>query len=178
MRLLHSKKTFSVQLPSDFREFVTQTGNGGAGPFYGILPLGVVDDNMGFRDWHEGDWLVGIPSEPFLSEEDWNDVSGMPPADLQERNETEYWSRMEAFERVYWGGWLVNGSMPICHEGCALRILLVLTGKQAGTLWEDLRSEYGGLRQVKLADGSPASFGRWYGEWLDACLSASKPPIS
>ena len=79
---------------------------------------------------------------------------------------------MEAFERVYWSSELVNGTIPICHEGCALRVLLVLTGPQAGTLWRDLRSEYGGLQPLKQADGSPANFGQWYGEWLDACLFA------
>ena len=55
----------SIQLPKDFREFITLIGNGGAGPFYGVFPLGVVDDNDDFREWHEGDDLVGAPSKPF-----------------------------------------------------------------------------------------------------------------
>jgi hypothetical protein len=65
---------------------------------------------------------------------------------------------------------VMNGAVPICHEGCALRIWLVVTGKQAGKLWEDRRSEYGGLRPVRLADGSAATFSQWYNEWLDNCF--------
>jgi hypothetical protein len=65
----------------------------------------------------------------------------------------------------------VNGAIPICHEGCALRVWLVVTGREAGFLWEDRRSDYGGLRRQHLADGSSATFARWYGEWLNSYLA-------
>ncbi len=133
--------------------------------------MGVVDEAFGLRKWHEGDGLVGILSEPFLFEEEWNDLSKMPPSEGVKLDETEYDRLIENFERVYWSEELVNGAMPICHEGCALRVLLVLTGNQAGTLWEDRRSAYGGLKPVLLSDGSRAIFRGWYNEWLDSCLT-------
>jgi hypothetical protein len=136
--------------------------------------LGVVDEGFGFRNWHEPDGLVGLLSEPFRLREEWNDLSSMPLPDLAELDEGEYDRRLEQFEKTYWSDELVNGAMPICHEGCAMRILLALTGTQAGNLWEDRRSEYGGLRPVLLSDGSKARFGSWYLEWLDACLASAK----
>jgi hypothetical protein len=164
------ERTHHVSLPSDFREFLTEIGNGGAGPFYGIFPLGKGDDNFSLRVWEEAD--VGILSEPFPFGEEWNDVSAMPPHDLVDRDESEYWKQMEAFQTTYWGTALVNGAFPICHQGCALRILLVVTGPQAGYLWDDRRSEYAGLKPVRLADGSPATFFGWYDEWLKGCLES------
>ena len=163
------ERTHNITLPPDFRQFLIGVGNGGAGPFYGIFPLGEMDDNFNLRPWKEGDGSVGVPSEPFPLEEEWNDLSTMPPDDLANRDESEYERQLD----IYWRSSLVNGAIPICHEGCALRIWLVVTGTQAGYLWEDRRSEYAGLRPVRLADGSPATFTGWYGEWLDDCLAAS-----
>ena len=84
----------------------------------------------------------------------------------------EYDRRMVAFEKTYCGTALINGAIPICHEGCALRVYLVVTGAQAGFLWEDRRAEYAGIRPVRLADGAAATFGGWYEEWLSDCLAA------
>jgi hypothetical protein len=160
----------SIRLPSEYRDFLVQIGNGGAGPHYGVFPLGTVDDNFAIRNWTPNDDLVGDPSKPFRFEEAWNDISDMPPDDLHE-NEEEYWRRMEFFERTYWGAEFINGAIPICHQGCALRIWLVVTGPQAGMLWDDRRSEYQGIRPLELTDGSRATFGAWYDEWLQRCLA-------
>ena len=166
------ERIHNVILPHDFRQFLTSVGNGGAGPFCGIFPLGNTDDNFGLRVWQENDDLVGILSEPFTFEEEWNDISAMPAEELADRDESEYWRQMDAFESVYWGNSLVNGAIPICHEGCALRIWLVVSGPQTGYLWEDRRSEFGGLKPVRHADGSSATFASWYDEWMNACLDA------
>jgi hypothetical protein len=97
----------------------------------------------------------------------------MPEIDLIDRDQAKYEKQQEEFDRIYWEASLVNGAIPICHQGCALRIWLVVTGTQAGHLWEDRRSEYGGLRPIRLKDGSPAIFSGWYTEWLRACLGAA-----
>jgi len=88
--------------------------------------------------------------------------------------EDQYERQLNAWEERYWDIANVNGAIPICHEGCALRIWLVVTGTQAGYLWEDRRSEYAGLKPLRLADGSPATFTGWYDAWLNDCLNSEK----
>jgi hypothetical protein len=167
------ERKYQVSLPHDYRQFLTCVGNGGAGPFYGIFPLGKIDDNFDIRDWQEDDGTVGVLSRPFPLEEGWNDLSAMPKEDIADRDKSEYDREMDAFDRMYWNTSLVNGAIPICHEGCALRIWLVITGNQAGYLWEDRRSEQSGLKPLRLADGSSATFKGWYDEWMKACMAAS-----
>jgi hypothetical protein len=164
------ERDHQIALPPDYRQFLTCLGNGGSGPFYGVFPLGVMDDNFDLRPWQENDGFVGNLLKPFTFEDEWNDLSGQPDADLLKRDPDEYDRQIELFDARYWTSDLVNGAFPICHEGCALRIWLVVTGKQAGKLWEDRRSEYAGLRPIRLADGAVATFSQWYMEWLDNCF--------
>jgi len=170
------ERDHKIVLPSDYRQFITEVGNGGAGPFYGVFPLGVMDHNLGQRPWNEDDGFVGILSKPFPFREEWNDRSGYPEAELLKGDVTEYDRQIEQFDERYWSSELVNGAFPICHEGCALRIWLVVTGEQAGRLWEDRRSESAGLRPVRLSDGSAATFSEWYKEWLDNCFATAGQP--
>jgi len=162
-----------ILLPADYRQFITKLGNGGAGPFYGVFPLGFVDHDFDERPWHENDGFVGTLSKPFPHHGEWNDLTGQPADDLLRQDENEYWRQTDKFEERYWSSELVNGAFPICHEGCALRIWLVVTGEQAGTLWEDRRSEFAGLRPVQLCNGLPATFSEWYKEWLDECFATA-----
>jgi hypothetical protein len=166
--------THNISLPHDFRQFLTDVGNGGAGPFYGVFPLGQMDDSFGLRAWQESDGSVGVLSEPFPLVEAWNEISSKPSEDLADRDESEYGKQMDLFGRMYWRTSLVNGAIPICHEGCAQRIWLVVTGTQTGYLWEDRRSEYEGLKPLRLADGSSATFAGWYDAWLNDCLNSEK----
>ena len=161
-----------IALPDDYRDFLIHVGNGGAGPYYGVFPLGHVDGPFELERWAAGNPLVGILSKPFPFLEAWNDLTGMPPFELRKSNEDTYSRQMDAFEKRYWSETYVNGAIPICHQGCALRTYLVVTGPQAGHLWDDRRTEYAGLRPVRLKDGSAATFTAWYEEWLSDSLAS------
>ena len=90
-----------VALPPDYRHFLTQIGNGGAGPYYGVFPLGLMDGNSSdLEQWHENDGLIGELSEPFLPTEAWNDLTSEPDSELSGRNPEEYERQLEAFDRV------------------------------------------------------------------------------
>jgi len=160
-----------VRLPADYRDFVAAVGNGGAGPYYGVFPLGKMDGASGqLESWQEDNGFIGTLSEPFPLRESWNDLTGMPSEELGHDNEQEYWNRLEGFEKKYWASSRMNGAIPICHEGCALRVWLVVSGSEAGRLWHDGRADYTGLRPVLLKNGTPATFASWYREWLYAAL--------
>ena len=57
-----------IRLPDDYRHFVTEIGNGGAGPYYGLFPFGQQDDGL---SWEQGD-LIGDVAQPFPHVEAWN----------------------------------------------------------------------------------------------------------
>lgn len=114
--------------------------------------------------------MVGKLNEPFSLREAWNDLSEMPMEDLRKTNEAEYWRKLEDFDKKYRNPSRMNGAIPICHKGCALRVWLVVTGQDSGQMWEDHRADYSGLSPLVLKDGSRATFSSWYDEWLEEAL--------
>jgi len=160
-----------IRLPADYRHFLTTIGNGGAGPCYGVFPLGEMDGTRErLHHWAQNDGFVGKLSEPFPFTSDWNDLSGKPAEEHLGEDESEYDTRMAQFEERYWSSSLVNGAIPVCHKGCAIRVWLIVTGPQTGLLWRDGRAEFSGLSPARLKDNSPATFSLWYREWLQDAL--------
>lgn len=169
--VLRFEQQHAIRLPADYRHFLTELGNGGAGPHYGIFPIGSFDGVGGdLQPW--GD-LVGTLAEPFGYREAWNDLTGNPAEVLAESDEDEYWRRVDVFERRYWHSSAMNGAFPICHMGCALRIWLVVSGDEAGNVWYDRRADCEGIAPVLTHGGNHASFGGWYMQWLDEVLHAA-----
>ena len=165
-----------IVLPADYRAFLTRVGNGGAGPFYGVFRLGEMDDNLGTAPWREADIMVGVLARPFPHTAAWNDLSGYPtePDDWDPDTDPDLFEdAQDAFDRRYWATDQVNGAIPICHEGCALRDWLVVTGPEAGHVWHDARTEFGGLEPISIGDQGRVSFLDWYFSWLNEALAAS-----
>lgn len=157
------ERQHNVLLPAEYRHFITNIGNGGAGPFYGVFPLGTMDFLSDYVAWEEGVEMVGKLAEPFHHEGEWNDL-GSKPAD------EDFDSTIEKFDEVYWNPSLMNGAIPICHTGCSLRIWMVVTGERTGHLWYDGRANYTGIIPLTNDDGSRLTFSRWYEDCLDLCL--------
>jgi hypothetical protein len=159
-----------ICFPEDYFQFITEVANGGAGPDYGLFPLGYMDDLGGkLKRWEGEDGFVGILSEPFQFTESWNDTTGMP--DYEQEDEEGYDEKMNIFEERYWASSLMNGAIPICHPGCALRLWLVVTGKEAGHIWHDGRADFSGICPLSAKDGSRTTFSSWYSEWLEEVVS-------
>jgi hypothetical protein len=169
-----------IQLPADYRAFLTLLGNGGAGPYYGVFKLGEMDDGFEHKKWKEGGGFVGVLAQPFPHTEPWNDLSGEPEEpemlededeeDEEEEDDEEYEKALEEFEERYWSPDNVNGAIPICHEGCAYRDWLVVTGPEAGHVWHDARADHAGLLPVSLGKKERVTFLEWYLHWLDKAL--------
>ena len=169
--MLAFEKLHAVTLPDDYRHFMSHIGNGGAGPYYGVFPLGQMDGTgEEFELWNERDGLIGVLSESFPLRDAWNDLSGRPSEELLETNLEEYERQLGEFEKIYWDPARTNGALPICHMGCALRIWLAVSGEEAGHLWRDGRADDTGLSPLTLKNNVRATFSSWYEEWLDEAL--------
>lgn len=170
------EEKYRFALPDQYRRFVTGVGNGGAGPFYGLFPLGKNDAGHGLASWDEGG-LVGKPALPFLHSEAWNlspdfwAGEPQPAAGISEEDQDRLWAAWdERLEAEYWNPKVMDGAIPICHEGCALRIWLVVTGPLAGNVWRDMRTDGAGIAPLLDGDGMPLRFLEWYLHWLDTSL--------
>jgi hypothetical protein len=100
-----------ITLPAAYRRFLIELGNGGAGPYYGVNPLGAMDGAFGgVAPWGG---FVGLLAEPFAFREAWNDLTGCPDHALVDRDEEEYERQSNAFEKRYWHSSVMNGAFPI-----------------------------------------------------------------
>jgi len=124
--------------------------------------------------WRDSYGFVGVLSKPFPLRDAWNDLSGQPSAELIDANLEEYERQLAVFEKFYWDPGRVNGAFPICTLGCALRILLVVSGEQAGHLWLDRRADDNGISPLISNNNLRATFSAWYQEWLDDAHAAPK----
>lgn len=159
-----------VKLPEGYRRFITEVGNGGAGPYYGLFKFQEMDDCFSFQRWKENDGFVGSLAEPFPHTKPWNEAQEYPDENAI-ANEDVYEAELERIEKVYWDPQNVNGAFPICHQGCAIRNWLVITGAEAGNVWVDLRADEGGLEPAKLKRKKRVKFLEWYNDWLQQAVA-------
>lgn len=130
---------YGLSLPEDYRDFLLEVGDGGAGPFYGLYRLDRSD--LGPRD--DEDLLPGFLAGSFPHDRSWNSDYDSP------EGEEEY------FDPAH-----IRGSLNLSHQGCGYMVRLVLNGPQRGTLWEDGRCSDMGI--TPFAPG----FAAWYRQWL------------
>jgi hypothetical protein len=166
------ERQHGIEVPQDYKCFITEIGDGGAGPYYGVFPFGQHDDGHGYCVWEHGH-LVGDFSKPFPHATDWNlpdtfwDNQPDPSPDMpieEEDRLMEAWDK--ELEQTYWNPSLVDGAIPICHLGCALRQWLVINGEQKGYVWSDDRVDHKGLHPVRDEAARPVTFSDWYMFWI------------
>jgi hypothetical protein len=151
----------NIRLPEDYRRFITEIGNGGAGPYYG---LETIEDSL-FIDLdykRENEYLN--PAEPFLLTQKWNmEFTG------DSSNEQEY----QVFEKEYFKDSWVNGLLRICNFGCGVSLNLVVNGAEYGTIWVDDRGSEGGIfPDPYFGQSERTQFLDWYILWLNKSLEA------
>ncbi|MFB2971709.1 SMI1/KNR4 family protein [Aerosakkonema sp. BLCC-F183] len=158
-----------ITLPDDYRNFLLEVGNGGAGPGDGLRKL-EVDKEMSTA---ENDYYL---SQPFLLMKAWNYPGLLNPGyEFVDINEDK----------------LTQGTMYVANYGCDIHSRLVITGDQRGTIWINDCGSDGGIYPCSLQIGSfyhsemvedeelepalsepPLSFYDWYDNWLDKSLEA------
>jgi hypothetical protein len=136
-----------IRLPEDYRAFLLNIGDGGAGPYCGILPL---------EQWNlaAGDVAARVPRpmKGFLS--------SLSPLNLRTALQSEWASDLPPYE---WHPF--QGAITLNHQGSTFYTLLIVAGESRGR-----------IVYVDTA-GQPPYFVRntdflgWYERWLDETLA-------
>jgi len=167
------EREHGLTLPAEYRLFLERVGNGGAGPYYGLVPLAAWRPELMLVSIvveFEGDELVRVdgkplmidlgprpnidrradPSRPFLLEGPWpqrnNDV--LPAEDAHP----------------------FDGCTLLAEMGDGYRCFLVITGCRAGEVWEE--DTHGVAYEAVRPAG--CTFLTWYELWLDDTIHACR----
>ncbi|MBE9002367.1 MULTISPECIES: SMI1/KNR4 family protein [unclassified Nostoc] len=161
----------NISLPSEYKNFLLEIGNGGAGPGYGLSGLSGIEyeDVIAEKLYQE---KYEILSKPFPLTEAWNDL------DLIVNNRND----------AYFDNKFIQGTLTITTYGCGIDAILVITGEQSGKIWIDDRTNDNGIYPASLDfcsffhdtdpddshpnsdQGQPLSFYDWYEDWLNRSL--------
>ncbi|MEU1377727.1 SMI1/KNR4 family protein [Streptomyces triculaminicus] len=160
-----------VALPDEYRGFLRHVGAGGAGIF-------LVRRVDGSWLW-EGDGAalteLSRLAEPFPRTgphaerlaalvEAWPEESDHADG---EAYEAAYDAWAEEWEPLLWSADRTPGAVVIAHLGCALREWLIVSGPERGRIWSDDRADGVDLAPLLDDKGEPATFARWYLDWLE-----------
>ncbi len=141
--LARAETAIGAPLPDDYRHFVCDIGDGGAGPYYGVLPLGGALDRLeralGSLDSLGKDC-------PLTTDVDFEELTGKPPEELSEVYSDRPW---------------LDGRLPIVDYGCGAWFSLVVRGPRRGTVWLDSTDDSTGLYCLEVG------FLTFYRRWLD-----------
>ena len=169
-----------VQLPADYVAFLTEVGDGGAGPYYGVRSL----EASRALDWDDArthPTRYHDLGQPFPHAQPWNMTVEL--ADLDEQIEQAAAAgdddREEALHEQKWALAGADahdyGRLSTCNYGCGITISLVVSGPAQGTMWTDDRADDAGLYPTSEGGITGSiTFLDWYEHWLDASLAALK----
>jgi hypothetical protein len=184
-------RAFEIQhglnLPADYRSFLMEIGNGGAGPSYGLLPLGSPGEykyktgDLGkpfphSAAWNVPDgWFKSLP-DPWGGRGDqlprsWPSIEACLEAVSALPVDQDAKRRREELTSWYFASEHVNGAIALCHEGCGYYDLLVVRGPKYGTVWIDGRASDYGISPLLSPTGEVFSFETWYLNWLHECVA-------
>ncbi|KHF32674.1 SMI1 / KNR4 family protein [Paenibacillus sp. P1XP2] len=146
------ENTHGVKLPEEYAAFLTEIGNGGAGPYYGIHPLGA-------RQSIDLDG-IGLPSplRPKTREE----ASAEPKKHQRGDNDPPEALEDECGDDSYF----CRGLLNIGEQGCSYETMLVVTGEFRGkVVYLDLDHPSSSFFTYE------ANFLDWYERWLDEVIA-------
>ncbi|WNG42307.1 SMI1/KNR4 family protein [Archangium violaceum] len=143
------EETHGIELPEEFAAFLTRLGNGGAGPFYGIHPLGT-------EQAIELD-QIGEPSPlwPGMTKEEWDARYSQHEKDAELSGEAYRTFRAKQ----------LAGMLNIGTQGCTYETLLMVTGEHRGKV------VYVNMEEPWPLFTYEAHFLDWYERWLDEVIA-------
>lgn len=154
------ERKYSVNLPDDYKLFVLQIGNGGksyansgAGPFYGIYPLGEGVDELVYENTEKYVKNESI-LYPKMTNDDWEKV--IEKIDDDNISDSDYEKEL---------GRIFGGVLPIGSQGCSYLHGIILNGTYKGkvvNIDQELQKPH-----FTFED----NFLDWYERWLDEVIS-------
>lgn len=164
----------NVTLPEGYVAFLTQIGNGGAGPFHGLKTL--EESTIIFKDPNgkEADITFDL-SKPFPHTKSWN-IDEDELEDLHDKIEDAADAGNTKLEQeLYEQKWKLisepkhdHGRINVADYGRGIHISLIVNGEQAGFMWTDDRANDGGIYPSnELGNFTKINFLDWYELWLD-----------
>lgn len=171
---------YKITLPQDYRLFLFEIGNGGAGPYYGIQPL---EESLYACLGSKNDSELINPAELFPYTETWN---------MTFSGDVENLAETLTFEQEYFATKHASGALNICNFGCGASFYLIVNGDEYGNIWFDGRGSDASIspeqnmeQSTKLNDelsnelsdklcneavSNRINFLTWYQQWLEAAL--------
>ncbi|WP_294664034.1 SMI1/KNR4 family protein [Fusobacterium ulcerans] len=147
-----------LTLPSEYREYLKNIGNGGAGPFYGLLELEDNDNNL-------TDLSMEFPytyDKPLKLVEVYETMDEMD--DENEEEQEQFLN--EIYEKS------VRGIIFLAHEGCGMYSVLVVKGEEYGNVWYfDFANDAGTYPLTSEKTGKSMKFFEWMELWIDKSLA-------
>lgn len=171
------EKEHQISLPKDYVAFITQVGNGGVGPFYGLQTLMEASVNEEVM-MITGEDTSSLLQKAFPHTQPWNPIEALGEIDnkiekaAEEGNEELEEELYEERLEIIGGEEHDYGRLNLCDYGCGITLFLVITGEQKGIMWTDDRVNDGGLYpSIELENEASLSFLDWYELWLDNTIA-------
>lgn len=157
--LLAFEETYQIRLPEDYREFLLNVGNGGAGPYHGLLLL---------EKWFDYENPTGDTLKAIIEEFDFDPVAHLAGEFLIEPDPMKNYGASYIGELDY-SDKTKHGTIALCDQGCLFYSLLVVRGHYKGRVCHACYS--GGEDYYYMPD---ENFLAWYERWLDETLSGKR----
>ncbi|WP_392532164.1 SMI1/KNR4 family protein [Nostoc sp. C117] len=168
---------YDVTLPNDYRNFVLELGNGGAGPGYGLYGIPAIESENAISLTSQQNKYDSL-SKLFPLKQAWNNL------DLVVENKADFLVNLDA----YFNQKCIPGTLLLADYGCGIYAILVITGEQRGKIWIDDRTNDNGIYPASLSfchafhdadhddfhpnsdEEQALSFYEWYEDWLNRSL--------
>ncbi|MGN9908454.1 SMI1/KNR4 family protein [Phytohabitans sp. LJ34] len=152
-----AERAIGAPLPEGYRHFVSAVGDGGAGPYWGVVPLGEALERL-------EDGLTALGRDcPLSADVDFGELTGQPDdwdahvARLE--SDPSYQEHYDRLSETYVASPWVDGRLPLVDYGCGDWFFLVVRGPRRGTVWVD--SVDGGTGLYCLEVDFPTFYARW-----------------
>lgn len=141
-------------LPDEYRRFLMEVGNGGAGPEYGLYKLGERQVQTTLQHFEDS----------VLIEQLWATAPTKYKSDPSVLSDFQMPTTFSKF-------------LPIANDGCTYQSVLILDGEERGNIWSGdfsgdptlvpVDKSFGTLPRAPESERKALSFYEWYNLWLD-----------